>query len=84
MGKPHESTIRKIALVKELAAQHYEPGNQSKSYYRVWKRHVNKVYPCHYVTFMRWINTDIEVLEAELAEEERQKEEWNKRQLKLF
>jgi hypothetical protein len=33
---------------------------------------------------MRWINTDIEVLAAELAEEERQNEEWNKRQLKLF
>jgi len=80
----HNNILRKIALVKELAARHYEPGNQSKSYYQVWRLYVNKVYPCHYKTFMRWINTDLAVLEAELAEQEWQNEELNKRQLKLF
>ncbi|MCD8081889.1 MAG: hypothetical protein LUF04_16285 [Bacteroides sp.] len=84
MGKHHQNTLQKIKLVKELAAQHYEPGNQSKSYHQVWRRHIRKVYPCHYVTFMRWINTDLAELEAELMEEERRLEEWNKRQLKLF
>ena len=83
MGFQQHNTLRKIALVKELAARHYEPGNQSKSYYQVWRLHVNKVYPCHYKTFMRWISTDIAILEAELAAEEESGRE-DKRQLKLF
>ena len=44
MGKQyHNNILRKIALVKELAAAHYEPGNQAKSYYQVWRLYINNV-----------------------------------------
>jgi hypothetical protein len=58
MARKHNKYIsQKIRNIQAIARQYYEPGNQSKSYRQVWRRYVYPVYPCHYVTFMRYMNT---------------------------
>ena len=58
--KRHKNILLRIQHVQELAAQHYEPGNQSKCYKQVWRHHVYPVYPMSYRTFLNYINEQIE------------------------
>ena len=69
----HRNTLKRMRLVCDIVQQHYEPGNQSKSYYRVWKQYVYPVYPCCYHTMLRYLGTNINKEEKD-----------NERQLKLF
>lgn len=66
-------------MVCDLVQEHYEPGNQSKSYYQVWRRYVYPHYQICYRTMLRYIATNIGAEEraAEEAEELRN-------QLRLF
>lgn len=45
-----------IRNVCDIVQQNYEPGNQTKCYKAVWKRHVYPVYPICYRTFLSYIN----------------------------
>lgn len=74
MGKHHINTLQRIKLVCDIVQQHYEPGNYSKSYYKVWKKYVYPVYPCCYRTLLKYINTPL----GDLKKAE------DKKQLKLF
>lgn len=77
MGKHHINTLRRIKLVCDIVQRHYEPGNYAKSYFKVWKDHVNPVYPMTYHTLIKYINTPLGALKEEKQEED-------KRQLRLF
>ncbi len=77
MGKHHKNTLRRIRLVCDIVQRHYEPGNHAKSYFQVWRKFVNPVYPMTYITLMKYVNTPLGALEAE-------EQDNNKRQLKLF
>ena len=77
MGKTkhHRNLIKRIRLVCRIVQEHYEPGNQAKCYYQVWKKYVNPVYPMCYRTMLRYISTP-------LPKEEEQTKDPN--QLTLF
>lgn len=76
MGKHHKNTLRRMKLVCDIVQEHYEPGNYAKSYYKVWQRYVNPVYPCCYRTLLEYINTPLGDLKSDTREDFRQ--------LKLF
>lgn len=61
----HVNTLRRMKLVCDIVNEHYEPGNQSKSYYQVWKKYVYPVYPCCYRTMLKYINTPLGTLKEE-------------------
>lgn len=78
MGKKHHNnTIRRMRLVCEIVKEHYEPGDQRRSYYQVWKLFVNPVYPMCYHTMLRYISTPLP------KEEETEKEDPNQLSLDL-
>lgn len=52
----HESTMRRAEILRELAARHYEPGNQARCYKMVWRRWINPVYPMCYRTFLNYLS----------------------------
>ncbi len=52
----HESTKRRAAIVQEIAARHYEPGNQARCYKAVWRRWVNPIQPMCYRTFLNYLS----------------------------
>lgn len=56
----HESTKRRAEILRELAARHYEPGNQSRCYKAVWRRWVNPMYPMCYRTFLNYLSMPTE------------------------
>lgn len=55
--KYHPNISQRIRHIQEIARQHYEPGNYSKSYHQVWRNYVFPVYPCCYATFLKYIST---------------------------
>ena len=59
MGGRRKNTLRRIKLVCDIVQQHYEPGNYAKSYFKVWERYVNPVYPMCYRTLLRYIATPL-------------------------
>jgi len=74
MGRHHKNTLLRIQRVCEIVQRHYEPGNYSKSYYKVWLQYVYPRYPMCYHTLLKYINTPLGELRG--ADD--------KRQLKLF
>lgn len=73
-SRHHRNTLKRMEHVCAIVQEHYEPGVQAKSYYRVWRDYVYPVYPCCYHTMLRYISTNVK---AELREKESE-------QLKLF
>ena len=65
MKSLHRNYVKRIRLVCRIVQEHYEPGNQSKSYYQVWKKYVNPVYPMCYRTLLRYISTTLPKEEPE-------------------
>lgn len=45
----------RIGQACEIARQHYEPGNQSRSLMQVWRRWVNPTMGICYRTFLRYL-----------------------------
>lgn len=74
-SRHHRNTLERMRHVCDIVQEHYEPGNQAKSYYRVWLQYVYPVYPCSYKTLLRYISTNIKKEERDMDDE---------RQLKLF
>lgn len=68
----HRNYIQRIRLVCKIVQEHYEPGDQSKCYYQVWKRYVNPVYPMCYRTMLRYISTPLPKEEPEEKQDTRQ------------
>ena len=58
-GKKHKNTLLRIKKVCELTQQHYEPGRQDRSYKSVWRKFVYPIYPMHYRTYLKYINTPL-------------------------
>lgn len=54
----YDSTMRRVAMIKELTAKYYEPGNHLRSYKAVWRRWINPVYPMTYDTYLRLMQID--------------------------
>jgi hypothetical protein len=52
----YKSTEQRIREVCELAQEHYEVGNQSKSYFAVWRNHIEPRYGICYRTFLSYLN----------------------------
>lgn len=74
--KHHRNYLKRVRLVCRIVREHYEPGNQSKNYYQVWRLYVNPVYPMCYHTMLRYISTPLP------KENEEEKDDPN--QLTLF
>ncbi|GAD07592.1 hypothetical protein [Porphyromonas crevioricanis] len=55
----HENTLRRIAAVQAIVAQHYEKGRRDRCYREVWRRYVYPVYPISYATFKNYMSVDI-------------------------
>lgn len=72
----HKNFIKRVRLVCRIVQEHYEPGDQKKSYFQVWKKYVNPVYPMCYRTLLRYVSTPLP------SEEEQQQSDTN--QLTLF
>lgn len=57
MGKQrrrhYKSTLRRVEMIREITAKHYEPGNHLRSYKAVWRRWINPIYPMTYDTYLR-------------------------------
>lgn len=54
--KHHESTIRRVQLVRELTQRYYEAGNNRRCYKAVWKKYVNPIYPMCYRTYLNYLS----------------------------
>lgn len=54
--KHYKSTIKRVALIREITAKHYEPGNHLRSYKAVWRKWINPVYPMAYDTYLRLLS----------------------------
>jgi len=61
MGKKkrYKSTICRIREICELTRMHYEVGNQSKSYYAVWRKHIEPRYGICYRTYLSYLNEQL-------------------------
>ena len=64
MGKIHINTLLRAKCIQNLARQYYEPGNNAKCYFRVWKVYVRPVYPMCYNTFLKYMKMDTKVLQG--------------------
>lgn len=54
------NTLKRAMIVQKIVAEHYEPGNQSKSKAQAYRKHISKLYPMSERTFWRYIGTDVE------------------------
>ena len=71
MGKKrrhYKSTLRRVEMIREITAKHYEPGNHLRSYKAVWRRWVNPVYPMTYDTYLRLLQISPSEDSAQVAE----------------
>lgn len=55
----HTNTAERIKKVCEIVQRHYQEGCHSHCYKAIWRKHINPIYPMHYITFLRYINTPI-------------------------
>jgi hypothetical protein len=53
----HKNTIEKQRLVRELVAQHYEPGRQDRCKRWVYRNVVKRTYPMSERTFYRYMGS---------------------------
>ena len=60
----HKSTLSRVALIKAITEQHYEPGNNRRCYKQVWRHYVFPKYGCCYRTFLNYLGIDPEKEEA--------------------
>lgn len=51
--------LRRVKHVCEIVNQHYEPGNYSKSYKKVWLQYVYPVYPMCYRTLLNYLGVAV-------------------------
>lgn len=56
MAYNHKNKRLLIRNVCAIVQQHYEAGNLSRCYKRVWWQHVYPIYPICYRTFLSYIN----------------------------
>lgn len=54
--KHHESTIKRVQLVRELTERYYEASNNQRCYKAVWRRYINPIYPMCYRTYLNYLN----------------------------
>ncbi len=66
----HKNTLLKIELVCAIAKEHYEPGNQARSYKAIYRKYVYPVYPMCYHTFLSYINTPLGELRKKTDEKQ--------------
>lgn len=50
----NESTLCRRRRAREIAAEHYEPGNQSRSLKQVWRKYAAPELGVCYRTFLRY------------------------------
>ncbi len=54
--KHHESTIKRVLLVRKLTERYYEAGNNQRCYKAVWRKYINPIYPMCYRTYLNYLN----------------------------
>lgn len=54
--KHHESTIKRVQLVRKLTERYYEAGNNQKCYKAIWRKYINPIYPMCYRTYLNYLN----------------------------
>lgn len=45
--------------IQEFAREHYEPGRQDRSYKAIWRKYIYPADGMCYMTFLRYLNTEI-------------------------
>lgn len=46
--------------IREITAQHYEPGRQDRCRKWVWRKYIRPVYGMCYVTYLKYLNTPLD------------------------
>lgn len=54
---PLTSTLCRAQRARQIAAQHYEPGNQARSLKQVWRHYARPEMGICYRTFLRYVRT---------------------------
>lgn len=70
----NKNTRKKALIVQKMVQEHYQPERQDRCKLWVWRNVVVKQFPMSERTFWRYLNKDVK----------EEKEEEDKRQLKLF
>jgi len=52
----YESTLQRIEMIQQITKQHYEEGNQSRSYKAVWRNHIRPQFGICYRTYLNYVN----------------------------
>ena len=55
----HISTKTRARRAQEIAAKHYEEGNQSKNLKAVWRRYIEPQMGICYASFLAYLNASI-------------------------
>ena len=53
------NVIKRAMIVQNIVAEHFEPGNQSKSKAQAYRQHINKVIPMGERTFWRYMGMNV-------------------------
>lgn len=66
MGKRHyTSTKKRVKAITDIVRKEYEPGNQSRCYKAIWRRHIWPVYGVCYRTFLEYLGMPPSELEED-------------------
>lgn len=52
----HSSTVKRMEMIRKLADEFYEEGNQSKCYASVWRSKIFPQYGICYRTFLNYVH----------------------------
>jgi|GEM_PF-6497252 len=53
------NVIKRAMIIQNTVAEHFEPGNQSKSRSQAYRQHINKLYPMGERTFWRYMSINV-------------------------
>ena len=53
--KHYKSTLARVEWIKRVTNEHYEPGNQARSYYSVWRKWIYPEIKISFRTYQRYL-----------------------------
>lgn len=58
--KHYKSTLSRVAAIKAITEQYYEPGNNHRCYKQVWRYYVFPKFGCCYRTYLNYLGINPE------------------------
>ena len=53
------NVIKRVMIVQNIVAEHFEPGNQSKSKAQAYRKYISRIYPMGERTFWRYMGMNV-------------------------